>query len=251
MQTTKIIDAIQRRLFWMKYGILFLRSSRFRIEKIKIGGQTVRLSVPAGEVDVMDYEFKNIFYDDCYGLRKIDGPVNTILDVGSNLGFFSMTARSCFPNAKICSYEPNPNIQTHLLNNTRQLAIEVHPEALGVSDGRIDLKMDHGSLFGRSVASATGSIKKTAIAKAIDLCGGSVDLLKLDCEGAEWELFELKEIWPRINNLTMEYHLWANPSLDLAGMVKIINNLGFRITQLSEAPELKWGMLQAVKIRSV
>jgi hypothetical protein len=47
----------------------------------------------------------------------------------------------------------------------------------------------------------------------------------------------------------MEYHLWANPSLDLPGMVKIIHGLGFRITHLSEAPELKWGILHAVKVK--
>lgn len=40
----------------------------------------------------MDSEFQDIFYEDCYGLAKIEGQVKTSLDVGSNLGFFSLAA---------------------------------------------------------------------------------------------------------------------------------------------------------------
>ncbi len=248
MKTKQLLDSLRLRLFWMKYGVVFLRSSRFQVKRVRIGQKVVKLSIPPGEEKVMDYEFKNIFYDDCYGLGKIDGMVNTILDVGSNLGFFSLAARSRFPSARIHSYEPNPKIQSHLLSNTRGLSIEVHPEAIGAGEGWIDLTADGGSLFARAVTSDTGKIKKTAIANAIDRIGGTVDLLKLDCEGGEWELFEHKEIWRHINRLTMEYHLWANPELDVSEMVKMVRSLGFRITHLSEAPELKWGVLHAARV---
>lgn len=248
MKTNKLIDAIGYRIFWMRYGVYFLRSSRFQIKKLKIANHSVTLSVPSGEEKVMNYEFKTILYDDCYGLRQIEGKVESILDVGSNLGFFSLAARSRFPNARIHGYEPNPTIQSHLLSNTSGLSITVHPEAIGAQDGKIELKMEGGSLLSTAVASETGSIKKTAIATAIQRIGGPIDLLKLDCEGGEWEVFEHREIWKNINRLTMEYHLWANPSMDVPGMVKIIRDLGFRITHLSEAPELKWGMLHATKV---
>lgn len=246
MKTDKIIDSLRLRLFWMKYGIVFLRSSSFRIRRIKIAGHKVDLSIPAGEEGVMDYEFKNILYDDCYGLRKIDGPVNTILDIGGNLGFFSLAARNRFPAARIHSYEPNPKIQSHLLGNTSQLSIEVHPEAVGASNGWIDLKMDSGSLFATAVTSETGKIKKTAMAQAIQRLGGSVDLLKLDCEGAEWELFDQPEIWQQVKRLTMEYHLWANPNMDVPEMVRKLGGFGFRITHLCEEPE--WGILHAIRL---
>jgi FkbM family methyltransferase len=248
MKTSKLIDAIGYRVFWMRYGVRFLRSSGFQIRRLKIAGHPVTLSFPDGEEQVMNYEFKNILYDDCYGLRQIEGKVETILDVGSNLGFFSLAARSRFPDAKIHGYEPNPAIQSHLLNNTGGLSIKVHPEAIGARDGMIELKMDGGSLLGKAVASESGNIKKTAMAAAIERIGGKVDLLKLDCEGGEWEVFEERSVWTNIGRLTMEYHLWANPAMDVPGMVKTIRDLGFRITHLSEAPELKWGMLHAVKV---
>jgi FkbM family methyltransferase len=231
----------------MKYGVVFLRSSRFQVRQVKIAGHTVKLSVPPGEDKVMDYEFKNIFYDDCYGLGKLEGKVDSIMDVGSNLGFFSLAARSRFPQARIHSYEPNPKIQNHLLNNTRGLSIEVHPEAIGATAGFIELQADAGSLFGKAVATENGKIKMTAMADAMKRIGGSVDLLKLDCEGGEWGLFENPDIWKNVKRLTMEYHLWANPQLDVPEMVKTIRNYGFRITHLDEAPELKWGILHAAK----
>jgi FkbM family methyltransferase len=248
MRTAEIIDSLQFRLFWLKYGVTVLRRSRLSVNKVKIGKKTIRLSVPTGEEKVMGYELRNILYDDCYGLVKIDGPVNSILDVGGNIGLFSLAARSRFPGARIHSYEPNPHVQSHLLCNTSSLSVEVHPEAIGAGDGWIDIESDGGSLFAKTASSDKGTIKKTAIATAIDRLGGSADLLKLDCEGAEWELFEQREIWKRIKWLTMEYHLWANPKMEVPALVRIIRDIGFRITHLSEAPELKWGVLHAARI---
>lgn len=110
------------------------------------------------------------------------------------------------------------------------------------------MQADGGSLFAKAVNSAAGKIKKTAFATIVERMGGSVDLLKLDCEGAEWELLECREVWGKIHRLTMEYHLSAKPDMDALGLVRIVKDLGFRITGLEEAPELKWGVLQAVKI---
>lgn len=243
----KLIDSLRYRLFWLKHGSLFLRRGDFRVQRVKLAGQSVQLSVPPGEEKMMDYEFQNIFYGDCYGLAKIEGKVENILDVGSNLGFFSLAARSRFPEARIHSYEPNPKVQNHLQHNTRAFGIEVRPEAVGGDDGWIEMQLNEGSLFATAVNSAAGKIKKTAFATIVERVGGSVDLLKLDCEGAEWELFECKEVWRKINRVTMEYHLWAKPEMDALALVKIVKELGFRITCLEEAPELKWGVLQAAK----
>src|SRR5476649_1482869 len=108
MKTKSIIDLICHRLFWIRYGVVFLRSSHFHIRRVKIGKKVIKLSVPPEEEEAMKYEFKNIFYNDCYGLRKIDGKVDSILDIGGNIGLFSLAARSHFPDARIHSYEPNP-----------------------------------------------------------------------------------------------------------------------------------------------
>lgn len=248
MKTKKLIDALCYRLFWLKYGVTFFRSSDLRIGRVKIGQKRIKLSIPPGEEDVMKYEFINIFYNDCYGLKAIEGKVSNILDIGGNMGYFALAARSHFPDARIHSYEPNPSIQEHLLNNTNSLSIDIYPEAIGAGAGFVDLKkVTGGSLYSTSVPSESGKIKMTAMATAVARLGGTVDLLKMDCEGAEWGLFEEKVLWKHINRLTMEYHLWANPQMDVPEIIKIIKGLGFRITYLNEAPELKSGILHAAK----
>lgn len=248
MTASNCIDSLRFRLFWLKYGVAFVRSSQLSVRKVKIAGRTVKLSVPAGEEKAMNYEFQNIFYDDCYGLAKIDGPVESVLDVGGNLGFFSLAARSRFPRARIHSYEPNPQVHPHLLNNTALFSIAIHPEAIGAQAGWIDMESSGSSLLARTVASESGKIKMTAIDTALDRIGGAVDLLKLDCEGGEWQLFEHVSAWKKIRRLTMEYHLWAKPELEVPEMLKMIRNIGFRITHLNEAPELKWGVLHATRL---
>lgn len=248
MNLTRMIDLLRYRLYWLKYGVPIFRSADLRAKKIKIGGNTIRLKLPPEEEKAMDGEFRSIFYDDCYGLEKLNGNIKTVLDVGSNVGFFCLAARSRFPTARIHSYEPNPQVQKYLLHNTNSLGIEVHAEAIGARDGLVDMNMKRGSsLFAETVAADSGAIKRIALTTAIERLGGSVDLLKLDCEGMEWELFEDKKVWSKVGSLSMEYHLWAKPHSHVPGMIQMLRDLGFRITYLNEAPELEWGILHAAK----
>ena len=245
---TRMIDVLRHRLYWLKYGVPVFRSADLRAKKIKIAGKTIRLILPPEEEKAMDGEFRSIFYDDCYGLEKLNGNIKAVLDVGSNVGFFCLAARSRFPAARIHSYEPNPQVQKYLLHNTSSLGIEVHPEAIGACDGLVDMNTKRGStLFAETVAADTGAIKRIAMATAIQRLGGSVDLLKLDCEGTEWELFQDTKVWARVGALSMEYHLWANPKWNVPAMIQKLRDLGFRITYLNEAPELEWGILHATK----
>lgn len=54
-----------------------------------------------------------------------------------------------------------------------------------------------------------------------------MDFLKMDCEGAEWRLFEDKEIWRKVENLSMEYHLWPEHTHEEAWSV--VHGLGFTV----------------------
>lgn len=242
-----MIDSLRFRLFWLKYGIFFLKSSSFRVKSIKIDRQKINLAIPASENEVMDYEFKSIFYDDCYGVRKLQSNIDTIVDIGGNIGFFSMTARSRFPNAAIHTYEPNPNIQEFLLANLKDLNVKVFPEAVGLHDGTVEINFGNGSLFSKTKESKDGDIKKTSIQNVLKRIGKKIDLLKMDCEGAEWEIFQDVKSWQDVNNLAMEYHLWARPNFSLVKLVETVKDLGFRVTYLHESPKLEWGIIHATR----
>ena len=58
--------------------------------------------------------------------------------------------------------------------------------------------------------------------------GGGIDILKLDCEGAEWEIFKDKRAFESIQTIIMEYHL--NDSHTVENLKTITAELGYRMT---------------------
>ena len=63
---------------------------------------------------------------------------NTVLDVGANVGQFSVAASKFFPKAKIHSFEPQPECVGRLSRNVKKLDnIKVYPLALGEYEGEI------------------------------------------------------------------------------------------------------------------
>ena len=180
-----------------------------------------------------------------YGLRKRLSNVQTILDIGANLGFFSMAARSHYPKATIHAYEPNPRAVPFLKENTNQLGIVVYPEAVGGSSGYVSMEDSGDSNLARTVAAGEGSVPQVSLATAVERMGGAVDLLKLDCEGAEWEMFGNAEPWQHIRNVRMEYHLFHGETVqDVEGNLK---RLGFEVIHWQ--PDVTFGTVWAYRAK--
>ena len=97
-----------------KLGINFFRNKTFDVPRsILISNQRFSLSLPK-ESGVTEL-FRDIVLDDEYWLHSL--PVNqikNILDVGANVGLFSVAAKVRFPQACIHAYEPNLDVKKHL-----------------------------------------------------------------------------------------------------------------------------------------
>lgn len=210
----------------LRFGIVYLRARRFTMpRKIRAAKKSVLLHYPP-EVGV-ETDFITCFIGNAYGLRKQLTEVHTILDIGANLGFFSIAARGRYPHATIHAYEPNPRVLPFLKSNLAELKIGIYPEAVGTQDGFTSMLDDGPSNQARTCSTGKDEIPVVSLEKAVERLGNSVDLLKLDCEGAEWELFQLSDCWKHIRNLRMEYHLFHGetfPQVESA-----LRNLGFRI----------------------
>jgi hypothetical protein len=63
-------------------------------------------------------------------------------------------------------------------------------------------------------ANEEGEIEIEPLAEAIHRLGGQVDLMKIDCEGAEWDLFEDGDSLRRVKEIRMEYHLVNGRTID-------------------------------------
>jgi len=55
-----------------------------------------------------------------------------------------------------------------------------------------------------------------------------VDLVKLDCEGAEWSILSDSKAWKNVGRLAMEYHLFEQPQTH-DEIVSLIEAAGFEI----------------------
>jgi FkbH-like protein/FkbM family methyltransferase len=82
-----------------------------------------------------DYLYREIFEDECYlrhGIRLEDG--DTVVDIGANIGLFSLFVMSRCKNPNIYAYEPAPAVYDLLKANCDVYGSNVRVANFGVSD---------------------------------------------------------------------------------------------------------------------
>lgn len=187
--------------------------------------------------------FRDLVLDDEYGLLSLRPSAVTILDVGANVGFFSLWAGACFPDAVIHSYEPSQSLQSLLRTNVAQVGATVFAEGVADSDGLGLFSEAEASRMSQCQPSADGNVPIVSFQTALQRIGGRVDLLKLDCEGAEWAILKDTEALANVKEVRMEYHLMddAYTVEDLVGLserahfdlLRLERNCGFGIAWFS------------------
>jgi FkbM family methyltransferase len=226
-----------------RLGFEFHRAADFKPPAaIRIGSRSPRLSLP-DDVGTQT-AFIDLLLDDCYRLRKLPDNLRTILDVGAHAGLFSLAARLNFPDAQIHAYEPNPQMQPFLSKQAEAGGFSFFGQAVGLVDGRMSLDSCADSVQTRTRRSEQGEIQCVSFASAVAKLGGAVDLVKLDCEGAEWEILKDETSWKNVRNLTMEFHLWAGYALE--ELKTRVVQLGFEVRHC-ELTGKDFGLLVAAR----
>ena len=242
----RLVNSISYRKKRLDLGLYSLLGDKSTAPKIQ--GRRVQLRFPDNEDQVQIHEFGKIFFEDCYKLRTFKGPIRNILDIWANIGLFSLASRHLFSKAKIHCCEPNPTLLPFLRANLEFANVVIKPDAIGTEPGFVDICFGENSLHTITKPKATGRTRQVTLAEALRRLGGNCDLLKLDCEGAEWGLFQNKKPWRHVRCLTMEYHSWAGPNLRIEDLIFTLRELGFQITAHEPSPRKSFGMLQASKI---
>jgi FkbM family methyltransferase len=230
---------------WARLGVRFLRTRDFRLDHVAVHGRRVALNYPEGERKVLEHELAQIYFEDCYRLGRVSPRPARVLDVGGNVGMFSLVARHHFPTAVIHCYEPNPRLHGFLRGHVEPLEVKVFGEAVGDRAGTVAMAGGSGSLYGTVVADAGGTVPMIAFDTAVERIGGDVGLLKLDCEGAEWGILENSKAFDAVAVLTMEYHLWARPGSTTRDIATLVEKRGLRVREVVQRPGEEWGLLFA------
>lgn len=242
MAINRYIHFLKRKIAAAKLSVTFERSATFQLpERIKINGQIRSLYLP--NENGVKVAFIDLLLDDCYKYKELDSPeIKTVLDIGANVRLFGVAARNAFPSAQIHAYEPNPFLEKYLEVQAKSANFEYHMEAVGLGNGSVSLDFHTDSVQTRSLTDVSGQIPQTSFRETIARLGGKVDLVKMDCEGAEWDIFQDVNSWQRVRHVTMEYHLWPNHTHD--EVLAVIRSLGFRVRE-HKPTELDFGLLIA------
>ena len=84
-----------------------------------------------------EYVYKEIFVDKCYlrhGIKINDG--DTVIDIGANIGLFTLFVNQFGKNIKVFSYEPSPEVYNLLKLNSEAYSSKTTTFNCGVSDSR-------------------------------------------------------------------------------------------------------------------
>ena len=226
------MNLILRFLRAKKYGFTFFRTKSFVIpSKLKFKGSYLNLSLPSNST--CNELLRDILLDDEYFLLKLKhAEIKNLVDVGANLGIFSITARLLFPNAVIHCYEPNSQNLKYLNNNGTVFNFKVFDEAVSLNNGRAKLiyssKHDTAATLKNS---SSGDIIVSNLSTIIKrLNGQTIDLLKLDCEGQEFQILRDINSLKTVRFITLEYHLDFNRSENQLDELKsLLKNSNFKI----------------------
>lgn len=180
--------------------------------------------------------------------RLDPGDVRFVVDVGANVGFSVIHWLARFPGAEVLAFEPHP---VHAAQARRNLALNpgggraTLVEAGAGASARTLLLTDEGS-SSRVLGEGEGEGEGLSV-RLVDLfpmlAGRRVDLLKLDCEGGEYELLaDGRFAALDVRAIVMEWHQrGATHGRDWC--LERLAALGFRIEEAEQAPD--HGMLWA------
>lgn len=166
-------------------------------------------------------------------------PAPRILDIGANVGSFTRLAAAKSPNATGLAFEPDPEAFEYLSKNARPTGFEVRESAVGATTGDAVLfRTGAGDGISSLIEeSAPGTlvdqtrVRTIAIAEVLGAETGAVDLMKIDCEGAEYEILDVGDasLWSGVQRLALEYHPIPGRSLD--GLIERLSELGFTVDE--------------------
>ena len=193
-------------------GILFKRSGALGLN----GG--IEILVRKSTQDC--YVAQEVLRRDCYGMTILAHrgfSPRVVLDIGANIGAFACLAKHLWPKSRVIAVEPATATHELLQRNAPHVEHVQSAVCYGVEQVEFFYSEEFPgvSYVGESIAAeictkthswatfhSAGTVSTLTLER---LCAGEeVDILKIDCEGSEWNILARMEIRPRI--IVGEWH---------------------------------------------
>jgi FkbM family methyltransferase len=176
-------------------------------------------------------------------LPEQDAPV--ILDCGANIGYTVLHYKRQFPRARVIAFEPDPQFAPILRRNLARNGaadVDVVEAAAWTTDGRARWAMEGkdgsrivtGDVTG-DVAAPVVDVATVDLARYLDT---DIDLLKLDIEGAEFDVVpHIAPLLGRVKNILVECHLIDQSKYNALGpLLTTLTAAGFNVSLNSYGP---------------
>mgnify|MGYP001271108986 CR=1 FL=1 len=178
---------------------------------------------------------------------------DTIIDVGGHIGLFMLFCEQFCHKGKIYCFEPASDNYKIFLDNTKLNNFKnVFPFNIAVSkqDGKIPLYLNDDTSGHSIFLKNSNSIQVDSITlqKIFDLNNiKKCNLLKLDCEGSEYEIIDSlpESYFSMIDKMIIEYHFAEKYPKLLTNLIKKLERTSFSVDVKKLSSEM--GLIFAIK----
>lgn len=187
-------------------------------------------------------------------------PSWTVVDIGAAIGEFTIDTALKLTDGMVHAFEPNPGSINILRQNTRANYLNrVTTYNLGVWSlaGEIPLKFLNDeplqAVSGENVE-IDDQVRETTIPVitlnelVFEKVGKKIDLMKLDCEGAEYEILfaQEPETYKQISRIIMEYHD-LDEKRNYKTLTKTLEEQGYQVSRRGNPVHADLGYLYAIR----
>ena len=236
---------------------IFLNRGPASVKTVRLRRRNLQFKV-RGAMDV--WSIKETFLDRFYERYGFTiQPHWNVVDIGAGLGDYTIFAACAQPKSMVFAFEPFPesfalmhrNLELNSVHN-----VKAFDQAIGTVSGEMMLDLTGGEpLQFQSSHTPLGTIEKSLTVQALSLLDAfaltgieTCDLLKLDCEGAEYAiLFDTPEpVLARVQHIVMEYHdnivQYTHRDLD-----RFLSERGFHVETFPNPVHSYLGYLRATR----
>lgn len=249
---------------WLANGVPVLRTVAPQDLEIRLhAGPVLR----APNTKLAAWPLLEVLVGDAYHIERLPWRASSemsmcAVDIGAHVGSFTVALSQRYPRANIICYEPSPHsasyLQVNIAANHLDERVQIYEAAIASKSGSVHLYSNAdgsgqasivGPLDGSDAATQAGIVCPAVAFQAAMSSAGRVDLVKIDCEGAEYDVIlnSTSSCWDNVICVLLEYHPVAGHSW--GELKEYLTGIGFTIAWRDEAKRLP-GLGMAMLVRS-
>jgi len=188
-------------------------------------------------------KLQEVVIANCYGIPEKLPKWTTVVDIGAGAGFFSWL---CYQRGAevIFAVEPDPD-NIEMARRNAGASVTLFSGGVWSKQTKLKLIKDANKQAAQCKPALDGDIAAIPFDDLLDYVSrssfhGRVNILKMDCGGAEWSILSNSKQLSRVDEIIGEYHELQDSSRPLPQMLRwlsgILNKAGFNFSCMPVSP---------------